>query len=76
MKTGSLIKFKGNTEPCIVYKVINDTPVFEYDEVLKKYAECIEIDSLGLVAKELLTEAQEHKDNTAAVDLAIYITNN
>lgn len=76
METGSLVKFKRNTEPCIVYKVLNSTPVFEYDEVLERYEECIEIDSLGLVPKVLLAEAEEHEDNIPSIDMAVYITNN
>jgi len=72
----STVKFKKNNEPCIVYKVINATPVMEYDEYFGKYCECIEIETMGLVPKELLTEANEHPNNISATDLSIYLTNN
>lgn len=70
------VKFKKNTEPCIVYNVINATPVFEYDEYFKEYKECIEIETMGLVPKELLVEAVEHAHNVSATDLTVYLTNN
>lgn len=69
------VRFKNNTEPCIQYHVKNEVPVIGYDEVLNKYCPCIELEILGLVASELVTEAF-HSDNTNATDLAIYLTNN
>lgn len=69
------VKFKGNKEPCIVYKVTNNNPITEYDEFLKKYCACIEIETLGLVPQELLEEVTGHEENVSATDLAIYLTN-
>jgi hypothetical protein len=71
-----LVRFKKNPEPCIVYKVIDDTPSFQYDEYYEKYMECIEIEVMGYVPKELLTEATGNYNNVNAIDLAIYLTNN
>jgi hypothetical protein len=67
------VKFKGKKEPCITYRVINSNPVIEFDEVLNKYCECIEIESLGLVAKEVLEETLENKDNITATDVYLNI---
>lgn len=66
-----LLKFKGNNEPCITYRVINETPVVEFDEVLGKYCECVEIEMLGLVAKELLVEIEGNEANITATDIYI-----
>lgn len=74
MKTDSLVKFKANTEPCIVYVVENGTPIMEYDEVFNKYMECIELKVLGLVPKVLLTEAKNHPENIPAIDVAVQIS--
>ena len=68
-----IVKFKSNKEPCIIYKVINGNPVVEYDEVLKKYCECIEIENLGLVAKEVLEESVYNEDNVSATDVYLNI---
>lgn len=68
------VKFKLNTEPCVVYEVKNNTEVMEYAEPLKKYCPHIEIEVLGLVPKELLTEAIDHPNNVPAIDLAIELS--
>lgn len=68
-----VVKFKGKGEPCITYKVINPNPVVEFDEVLNKYCECLEIEMLGLVAKELLEEVIGNKDNITATDIYLNI---
>jgi hypothetical protein len=68
-----IVKFKGKKEPCITYRVINPNPVIEFDEVLNKYCECIEIEMLGLVAKELLEEVIGDKDNITATDVYLNI---
>lgn len=70
----SKVIFKSNTEPCIAYEVRDNTEVVQYDEVLEKFTPCIEIEALGMVAKELLTEAT-HPDNINAIDIAVYLTN-
>lgn len=69
------VKFKSSKEPCITYKVINKNPVTEYDEVLKKYCDCIEIESLGLVPQYLLEEVTGHDENVSATDIVVYLTN-
>lgn len=68
------VKFKGNIEPCIQYEVKNSTPIIVYDEVFEKNMECIEIEILGLVPLNLLVETN-HEDNTNAIDIAVYLTN-
>jgi hypothetical protein len=69
------VRFKKNPEPCIIYRVINDVPSMQYDEYFGKYMECIEIEVMGYVPTELLTEAKEHLNNVQAIDLAIELTN-
>lgn len=69
------VKFAKNPEPCIQYKVINPNPVWEYDEYFSKYMECIEIEVMGLVPKELLAECEPNETNVNAIDLAIYLNN-
>jgi hypothetical protein len=69
------VKFKLNTEPCIVYDVKNTTEVMEYAEPLNKYCPHIEVEVLGLVPKELLAEAVDHPGNIPAVDIAIELSN-
>lgn len=68
------VKFKKNSEPCLQYEVKDPNPVFEWDEYLGKYCECIEIEMMGLVPKELLTETNCSK-NLDATELAICLTN-
>lgn len=68
------VKFKLNTEPCIVYEVKDDTEVMEFAEPLGKYCPHIEIEVMGLVPKELLTEAIDHPNNVAAIEVAIELT--
>lgn len=68
------VKFKLNIEPCIVYEVKDSTEVMEYAELLNKYCPHIEIEVLGPVPKELLTEAVEHPGNVSAIDLAIELS--
>jgi hypothetical protein len=69
------VRFKKNPEPCITYRVLNNVPSMQYDEYFKKYMECIEIEVMGYVPKELLTEAAEHTGNVQAIDLAIELNN-
>jgi hypothetical protein len=68
------VKFKNNTEPCIVYNVINTTEVMEFAEPLGKYYPHIEVEVLGLVPVELVTEAKEHPNNIPAIEIAIELT--
>lgn len=68
------VKFKGNLEPCIVYVVKNEAEVIEYAEPLDKYCPHIEVEVLGLVPKELLTEAIDHPDNVPAIEIAIELS--
>lgn len=68
------VKFKGNTEPCIVYEVKNNTEAIEFAEPLNKYCQHIDIEVLGLVPKELLTEAVGHPDSIPAIEIAIELT--
>lgn len=67
--------FKENNQPCIQYSVKDNTEVMHYDEHLKKYTPCIDIEMLGLIPEELLTEAT-HPDNINATDISVYLTNN
>jgi hypothetical protein len=69
------VKFKNNTEPCIVYSVINEAEVMEYAEPLGKYCPHIEVEVLGLVPVELVTEAIDHPANIPAIEIAIGLTN-
>ena len=68
------VKFKGNTEPCIVYEVKNTDAGMQYDEIQEKYCPCIEVEILGFVDKELLTEAIDHPDNISVADLAVQLS--
>jgi len=68
------VKFKLNTEPCIVYEVKETTEVMEYAEPLGKYCPHVELEVLGLVPKELLSEAIEHPNNVSAIDLALELS--
>lgn len=68
------VKFKENTEPCIVYEVKNPIAVMEYAEPLNKYCPHIELEVLGLVPKELLAEAVEHPNNVPAIEIAIELS--
>lgn len=68
------VKFKLNNEPCIVYEVKNAAEIMEYAELLGKYCPHIEVEVLGLVPKELLTEAAENPDNVPAINIAIELS--
>lgn len=68
------VKFKNNTEPCIVYNVINETEVMEFADPMRKYCPHIELEVLGLVPSELLTEAVDHPDNIPAIEVAIELS--
>jgi hypothetical protein len=69
------VRFIKNQEPCVVYEVKNPNPTMEYDDQYKKYMECIEIEVMGFVPMELLTEASDHPNNVNAIDLAVYLNN-
>jgi hypothetical protein len=66
------VRFKGNSEPCVQYRVLNNTPVIEYDEVLGKYCACIEIEALGLVPLEMLCETTCN-ENVDAIDIVVHL---
>lgn len=68
------VRFKGNTEPCLQYDLLDETEVMEYDEVkFKKYVPCIRISVIGFVPKELMCEAT-HPGNVDAIDVAIELS--
>lgn len=73
-RTRMKVKFKLNTEPCIVYNVVNDKEVMEFAEPLGKYCPHIEIEVLGLVPRELLAEAIDHSENIPAIEIAIELS--
>jgi len=66
------VRFKQAVEPCTQYKVLNPVPYFDYDEVLKRYCEVIEVELLGPVALELVTEAT-HPDNVQGIEVGILL---
>lgn len=68
------MKFKGNTEPCIVYELKSPNDLVEYDEIQQKYCPCLEVELLGFVDKELLTEAADHPDNIPASEIAVQLS--
>lgn len=70
------VKFKNfDTEDggFISYKVLNEVPVIEWDDLLQKYCEQIEISILGLVPLEMLEETDDAE--TDAVDVYIELQN-
>ena len=69
-----MVKFKKNAEPCIVYRVINDTPVMEFAEAIGRYCAHIELEVLGLVPIQLLTDAIDHPNNIPAIDVAVQLS--
>jgi hypothetical protein len=46
----------------------------EYSEKLDKYCLHHELEVLGLVPAELLTEVEGHRDNIPAIDIAIQLS--
>lgn len=67
------VKFKGNTEPCIEYNVLQ-SDVMEYSEKLCKWCPHLELEVLGLVPAELLAPAKDHPDNIPAINIAIELS--
>lgn len=70
------VKFKNfdsNDGGFISYKVLNEVPVVEWDDNLKKYCNQIEISILGLVPEELLEETDDTEID--AVDVHIELQN-
>lgn len=68
------VKFKGNTEPCIVYEVKTEKPEIQFDDVQQRYCPCIEVEVLGWVPKALFVEAADHPNNVPAIDLAVELS--
>lgn len=50
----SYVKFKESKYPCIVYNVLGDNIVIEFDEVEETWLPCLEISVLGFVWIERL----------------------
>lgn len=71
IKSGTIVKFQGNQEPCIVYHVIDSTPIMQESEALHKICEHVRIEVMGLIPLELLEEAYEHPGNRTAFDLKL-----
>lgn len=68
------VRFSKNIEPCLAYKVINPTPIYDYCEVQKRWCELIEIEVLGMVPLDLLTETN-NPENHSPIEVAIFLTN-
>lgn len=67
------VKFKLNQEPCIEYKVLQQD-MMEYSEKLGKWCPHHDLEVLGLVPAELLTEIEGHPGNVPAIDVAIELS--
>lgn len=71
IKNGTIVKFRSNQEPCIIYRVIDDTKVLWFCDFQQKECEHIAIELMGLVPLELLVEAEGHPQNSPAIDVKL-----
>lgn len=62
------VKFEGRIEPCIVYRVIDEKEQFFESSKLHKICAHINIEVMGWVPSELLTEIEGHPKNVFATD--------
>lgn len=72
--TGDIVKFEGNEEPCIVYRVLDSSEVMIEFALGNVYAELlphIKIEVMGFVPVKLLRPAMGHDRNMFALDKAM-----
>lgn len=73
---GCVVKFDGNTEPCVVYRVLDATPVYiEFSQgmVVPQVMPHVKIEVIGLVPTSLLRKATQHHKNMFALDKALHM---
>ena len=68
---GCIVKFDGNVEPCVVYRVVDATVVNETFN--GKLSPHVKIEVIGLVPVELLRKAVQHHKNMYALDKALHM---
>lgn len=68
---GDEVKFEGNNEPCIIYRVIDPAEVLQHCKTLGKTCAHITIEVMGLVPAECLVLAHGHYQNAYALDVKL-----
>lgn len=73
-QTGDIVKFNGNEEPCVVYRVLDSSEVlieFALGRISPELLPHIRLEVIGLVPTELLRHAANHNGNMFALDKAM-----
>jgi hypothetical protein len=73
-KNGDIVKFDGNTEPCTVYRVLDETEVHMENEFLKTMCPHIKLEAIGMVPVHVLKEAAEHERNVTATNVQLHLS--
>lgn len=72
-KNGDIVKFEGNTEPCTIYRVLDDTEVLMENEFLKTICKHIKVEVIGMVPVHVLAIAASHDHNAIATDVLMHL---
>jgi len=78
MKQGDTVKFEGRVEPCIVYRVVDDTVQYQEFSINGSIPEVlphIKIEVMGLVPLKYLVPTVGHPRNMFALDKMLHMNN-
>lgn len=70
---GDVVKFQGREEPCVVYRVLDPTPLWMNNAQLNVPMYHIRIEYCGMVPEKYLEKATGFVGNTFATDHALKI---
>lgn len=75
MKTGDIVKFEDRVEPCVVYRVLDDTIVNDWFSINGSIPEIlphIKIEVMGYVPLKYLVPVVGHPNNMFALDKMLH----
>jgi hypothetical protein len=61
-------KFKGRSEPCVQYSIVDPVRILQHSEHLNKICSHVRIEVVGYIPEELLEPVEGHKQNMNAID--------
>lgn len=76
MKRGDIVKFDGREEPCVVYRITDETIEygwFQFKEEPRQWLPHIRIEVIGLVPTKYLVPTIGHPENMFALDKMLHM---
>lgn len=67
------VKFYQRTEPCIIYRVVDEAEQMLWSELLHKTCPHVKLEVIGMAPVELLSEVDGHYQNMFALDKLLWI---